>query len=153
MGPPIFFQPAPPQPASNARITWPPVLVGGREASQKGLGERRPQKLTLRSDMDYLPTAFSGDGDGTSLTPRQISQIATASIPSQPIARTALAIWMSWSGKAPRVARALRGLAGDRSMLRGRARAINSLRAANRATRQCRGRRPCLRRRRPRLLC
>ena len=90
MGSPMVFHTAPPQPASNARITWPPVLVGGPEASQKGLGERRPQKLTDRSAIDYLPTAFLGDG--TSLTPRQISQITTPSMPSHPIARTALAI-------------------------------------------------------------
>src|SRR5208282_1113964 len=95
MGSPMVFQTAPPQPASKARITWPPVLVGGPEASQKGLGERRPQKLTDKSDMDYLPTSFLGDG--TSLTPRQISQITTASMPNQPMARTASAIWMSCS--------------------------------------------------------
>src|SRR5277367_564996 len=95
MGSPIVFQTAPPQPASNARITWPPVLVGGPEASQKGLGERRPQKLTLRSDMDYLPTASLADG--TSLMPRQISQTTTAIIPSQPTMRTAPAICVSCS--------------------------------------------------------
>src|SRR5580692_2417998 len=55
MGSPMVFQTAPPHPASKARITWPPVLVGGPEASQKGLGERRPQKLTDRSDINYLP--------------------------------------------------------------------------------------------------
>src|ERR1700733_12031169 len=93
MGLPMVFQTAPPHPASKARITWPPVLVGGPEASQKGLGERRPQKLTDRSDMDYLPTSFLSGA--TSFTPRQISQLTTASIPSQPIARTVLAIWMS----------------------------------------------------------
>src|SRR5271156_179909 len=97
MGSPIVFQTAPPQPASNARITWPPVLVGGPEASQNGLGERSPQKVTDRSDMDYLPPSLLGDGDGTSLTPRQISQITAPIMPSQPIARTALAIWMSCS--------------------------------------------------------
>src|ERR1700722_9750474 len=100
MGSPIVFQTAPPQPASKARMTWPPVFVGGPEASQKGFGERRPQKLTDRSDMDYLPTAFLGDG--TSLMPRQISQITTASMPSQPIARTTLAIWVSCS-RTPRL--------------------------------------------------
>src|SRR5580692_9975357 len=95
MGSPMVFQTAPPHPASKARITWPPVLVGGPEASQKGLGERRPQKLTDRSDIDYLPTSLLGDG--TSLMPRQISQITTASSASQPMARAALAIWMSCS--------------------------------------------------------
>jgi hypothetical protein len=28
--------------------------VGGPEASQKGLGERKPQKLTLKSAMGHL---------------------------------------------------------------------------------------------------
>src|ERR1700683_4200292 len=56
MGSPIVFQTAPPQPASNARMTWPPVLVGGPEASQKGFGERKPQKFTDRSDI--LPPHF-----------------------------------------------------------------------------------------------
>src|SRR5580700_8236048 len=54
MGSPMVFHTAPPQPASKARITWPPVFVGGPEASQKGLGERKPQKLTLRSAMGHL---------------------------------------------------------------------------------------------------
>jgi hypothetical protein len=50
----MVFQTAPPQPASKARITWPPVFVGGPDASQNGFGERRPQKLTDRSDIGYL---------------------------------------------------------------------------------------------------
>ena len=46
MGSPMVFQTAPPQPASKARMTWSPQLVGGPEASQNGLGERMPAKLT-----------------------------------------------------------------------------------------------------------
>src|SRR5690242_1190 len=50
MGSPRVFQTAPPQPASNARMTWSPQFVGGAEASQKGLGERiLPAKRTERS--------------------------------------------------------------------------------------------------------
>src|SRR5262245_11500530 len=45
----MVFQTAPPQPASKARLTWYSELVGGAEASQKGLGARTPQKLMLRS--------------------------------------------------------------------------------------------------------
>ena len=88
MGSPMVFQTAPPQPASKARITWPPVLVGGPEASQKGFGELRPQKLTVGRTSITSLTLVLGD-DGTSFTPRQISQITTASMPSQPMARTA----------------------------------------------------------------
>src|SRR5215472_3218360 len=39
MGSPMVFQTAPPQPASKARMICSPQLVGGAEASQKGLGE------------------------------------------------------------------------------------------------------------------
>src|ERR1017187_9790394 len=45
MGSPMVFHTAPPQPASKARMTCSPVLVGGPEASQKGLGQRMPAKL------------------------------------------------------------------------------------------------------------
>src|SRR5580692_4250007 len=38
-GSPMVFQTAPPQPASKARMICSPQLVGGAEASQKGLGE------------------------------------------------------------------------------------------------------------------
>src|ERR1043166_7602340 len=51
IGSPIVFHTAPPQPASKARMTWYAVLVGGPEASQKGFGDRTPQKLMLRSGM------------------------------------------------------------------------------------------------------
>src|SRR5215813_12913427 len=55
MGSPMVFHTAPPQPASNARMTWYAVLAGGPEASQNGLGERTPQKLILKSGMSFPP--------------------------------------------------------------------------------------------------
>ena len=42
IGSPSVFQTAPPQPASNARMTWSPLFVGGAEASQNGFGLRMP---------------------------------------------------------------------------------------------------------------
>src|SRR5271163_2715761 len=45
----MVFHTAPPQPASKARITWPPVLVGGPDASQNGFGLVTPANFTLRS--------------------------------------------------------------------------------------------------------
>src|SRR5215472_1972045 len=50
----MVFQTAPPHPASKARITWSPQLVGGPEASQNGLGQRIPAKLVVRSATDCL---------------------------------------------------------------------------------------------------
>src|SRR5271169_2541611 len=50
----MAFHTAPPQPASNARITWPPVFVGGPEASQNGLGDSIPQNFTRKSAMSHL---------------------------------------------------------------------------------------------------
>src|SRR4051812_17723489 len=68
MGLPSVFQTAPPQPASKARMTWPPVLVGGADASQKGLGEKMPAKRVERSAMDDCLMNGSGGtfslGDG-----------------------------------------------------------------------------------------
>src|SRR4029453_7743609 len=55
MGSPMVFQMAPPQPASKARMTCSPQLVGGPEASQKGLGQRMPAKLVVRSAMIHHP--------------------------------------------------------------------------------------------------
>src|ERR1700729_1735804 len=102
MGAHIVFQTPPPQPASNARITCPPVLVGGPEASQKGLGDCKPQKLVFRSAIVHLKRSlqsfsrFAGDlGCGTSFMPRQISQTHTPIMPSQPNIRTKPAIWIS----------------------------------------------------------
>jgi hypothetical protein len=47
IGSPIVFQTAPPHPASNARIICSPQLVGGAEASQKGLMQGIPAKVVL----------------------------------------------------------------------------------------------------------
>src|SRR5690348_7451896 len=51
IGSPSVFQTAPPQPASNARITWSPQFAGGPDASQNGFGQRMPAKLVVRSAM------------------------------------------------------------------------------------------------------
>src|SRR4051812_42539907 len=45
MGVPSVFHTAPPQPASNARCTWPPEFAGGADASQKRLSERMPAQF------------------------------------------------------------------------------------------------------------
>src|SRR5215831_2534882 len=55
IGLPSVFHTAPPQPASNARITWSPELVGGADASQNGFGDLMPEKSMLRSAMDLFP--------------------------------------------------------------------------------------------------
>src|SRR5258708_39734257 len=55
MGSPSVFQTAPPQPASNARMTCSPQLAGGPDASQKGFGQRMPPaKTVVRSAMGGL---------------------------------------------------------------------------------------------------
>src|SRR5580704_12872364 len=78
MGSPIVFQTAPPQPASNARITCPPVLVGGPEASQNGFGLVIPANFTLRSAISRLLSYFSTRrGD-----PNQPSRPRAAAMPS-----------------------------------------------------------------------
>src|SRR5260370_30995549 len=51
----MVFHTAPPQPASNARCTCMPELLGGAEASQNGFGERIPAKSILRSAMRHQP--------------------------------------------------------------------------------------------------
>ena len=51
MGSPSVFHTAPPQPRSNARITWSPVFAGGALASQNGLGLLMPAKSMERSAM------------------------------------------------------------------------------------------------------
>src|SRR6185436_8239404 len=51
IGSPIVFHTAPPQPSSNALATWPYVLVGGPEASQKEFGLSMPAKVVRRSAM------------------------------------------------------------------------------------------------------
>src|SRR3984885_14252879 len=58
----MVFHTAPPHPASKARITCSPVLVGGADASQKGFGEAMPAKFTARltSDISRLQLAHDG---------------------------------------------------------------------------------------------
>src|SRR5689334_2314240 len=50
----MVFHTAPPQPASNARITCSPQFVGGALASQKGFGQRMPAKFVVRSAKSCL---------------------------------------------------------------------------------------------------
>src|ERR1017187_6516870 len=45
----MVFHTAPPHPLSKARMICSPQLVGGPDASQKGLGERMPAKFVVRS--------------------------------------------------------------------------------------------------------
>src|SRR4051812_6018385 len=66
MGVPSVFQTAPPQPASKARITCPPELAGGAEASQNGFGERMPPTLQDRS-ATVTSTQMTVDGPGGTL--------------------------------------------------------------------------------------
>src|SRR4051812_24139794 len=47
----MVFHTTPPQPASNARCAWYPVLAGGPEATQNGLGDLMPARLVERSAM------------------------------------------------------------------------------------------------------
>ena len=55
MGFPSVFQPAPPHPASKARMTCSPEFVGGADASQNGFGLLIPAKSTARSGMFSSP--------------------------------------------------------------------------------------------------
>src|SRR6185437_250508 len=66
MGSPMVFQTAPPQPASKARMTCSPQLVGGAEASQKGLRHLMPAKVVSRVGLGILssqdPCSHCGAG-------------------------------------------------------------------------------------------
>ena len=57
MGSPMVFHTAPPQPASKARMICSPQLVGGAEASQKGLGHWMPQKVVASVGLGMLLTS------------------------------------------------------------------------------------------------
>jgi hypothetical protein len=48
IGTPSVFHTAPPHPLSKALMTWYPELVGGAEASQKGLGDFIPAKFDFK---------------------------------------------------------------------------------------------------------
>ena len=85
IGSPTVFQTAPPQPASKARATISPVLVGGALASQNGLGLRMPAMSTAR----LTPGARSGAGiglisrrAGATATPSAAAIDAAATLPS-----------------------------------------------------------------------
>src|SRR5580698_10596997 len=54
MGSPMVFQTAPPQPASKARMICSPQLVGGADASQKGLRHLMPAKVVSRVVLGIL---------------------------------------------------------------------------------------------------
>src|SRR5215475_12882626 len=58
----MVFQTAPPHPASNARCTCGPELLGGPDASKNGLGERIPAKSMLSSAMLLQESAVNRGG-------------------------------------------------------------------------------------------
>src|SRR5271168_3698787 len=72
----MVFQTAPPQPASKARITCSPQLVGGADANQNGFGELMPAVFAARLGAALeVGSAMSGlvheglrDADGCPLT-------------------------------------------------------------------------------------
>src|SRR5579871_3845970 len=70
MGSPIVFHTAPPQPASKARMICSPQLVGGADASQKGLRHLMPQKVVSRVGLglDMLALQPRGDADARALS-------------------------------------------------------------------------------------
>src|ERR1700733_11260310 len=60
IGSPIVFQTAPPHPASKARITCSPQLVGGALASQNGFGHLiPPAKFVVKSAIRTSPPKTS----------------------------------------------------------------------------------------------
>src|SRR5262249_4139983 len=66
MGSPSVFHTAPPQPASNARITCSPLFAGGAEASQNGFGLLMPAKSMLKSAISVRPSDCRAAFGGTS---------------------------------------------------------------------------------------
>src|SRR5687767_3846867 len=65
MGVPSVFQTAPPQPASNARWTWPPEFAGGADASQNGFGDLIPAQSIDRSGIgSSAEEGVNGAGSG-----------------------------------------------------------------------------------------
>src|SRR5882724_5883666 len=78
MGSPRVFHTAPPQPASNARITWSPQFAGGPEASQNGFGQRIfPAKSVVRSAMVDSQMARDADPGALSIRDR-VDHLAAA---------------------------------------------------------------------------
>src|ERR1700733_11735626 len=82
MGSPMVFHTAPPQPASKARMTCSPQLVGGADASQKGLRHLMPQKVVSRVglglDMETLQPR--GDADACAFSVGDCVDYFTASV-------------------------------------------------------------------------
>src|SRR5580700_8368835 len=90
MGSPMVFHTAPPQPASNARFTWSPQLLGGPEASQKGLGDSMPANRVVRSATESLQ-ALGDSGGGPFAFRDRVHHFAAAvhAIASRKVARVA----------------------------------------------------------------
>src|ERR1700691_4052027 len=63
MGSPMVFQTAPPQPASKARMICSPQLVGGADASQKGLRHGMPQKVVASVGLGIRSPQPRGNAD------------------------------------------------------------------------------------------
>src|SRR5277367_804296 len=57
----MFFQTAPPQPASKARMTCSPQFVGGAEASQNGFMHRIPAKVVSSVGILFLQPCCDAD--------------------------------------------------------------------------------------------
>src|SRR4051794_13551018 len=87
MGSPKVFQTAPPQPASNARITCSPQFAGGPDASQNGFGQRiPPAKFVERSAIVYSQRSRNPErctlaiGNGVHHLAAAIHAIATSEV-------------------------------------------------------------------------
>src|SRR6187399_2778599 len=75
---PRVFQTAPPQPASNARLTLYALSVGGAEASQKGLGDLIPRNVVVRSAMSFPQKTVDGEGGHFAVLHGGHSQVLSA---------------------------------------------------------------------------
>src|SRR5215471_7864668 len=86
MGSPIVFQTTPPQPASKARITCSPQLVGGADASQKGFTHRMPAKVVSSVGILSLQPCRDADtralavGDGVDYFAASVGAVAAGEV-------------------------------------------------------------------------
>src|ERR1700753_3831648 len=80
MGSPMVFHTAPPHPASKARMICSPQLVGGAEASQKGLIQGMPQKVVARVGLVMFGPPRCADPDGRALPIRNRVDHLAASV-------------------------------------------------------------------------
>src|ERR1700741_3375401 len=89
IGSPIVFQTAPPQPASNARITCSPQFVGGADASQNGLRHGIPQKVvsSVGLTLDMLHLQPRGDPDARAFSVRDCVHPLAAAIRTIPTSK------------------------------------------------------------------